>query len=83
MLTVKPLDREKVMKNAHSTRSLVVISLLIGLVSGASAWPVEEGNAAAKEGDFEAAFIAFRKAAEQGYALAQIHQGCMHAIVGV
>ena len=71
------------MKNTYSTRSLVVISLLIGLVSGANAGPVEEGNAAAKEGDFEAACIAFSKAAEQGYALAQIHQGCMHAMVEV
>ena len=59
------------MKKTPSTLSLAMIFLLIRLVSGASAGPVEEGNAAAKAGDFEAAFIAFSKAAEQGDAKAQ------------
>jgi uncharacterized protein len=66
------------MKNSNSILHLAMILVSIEFASLASAGPVEEGNAAYKAENYEAAFTAFSAGAEQGLAQAQFSIGVMY-----
>ena len=57
----------------------VVLASLLALSSVAWGGPVEEGTAAYERKDFATALVWFRKAADQGQAIAQLILGAMYA----
>jgi TPR repeat protein len=61
------------------TAILTALLISIGFASAVSAGDFEDGVAAFDEGNYEAAFTAYRKAAEQGDAYAQFNLGLMYA----
>ncbi len=66
------------MKKPTSILRLAVIALSIGFACAAGAGHLEDGRAAIKAGNFEAAFVSFGKAAEQGDAKAQYNLAIMY-----
>jgi hypothetical protein len=66
------------MKKPTSILRLAVFTLSIGFACTACADNLEDGRAAIKAGNFEAAFVSFSKAAEQGDAKAQYNLAIMY-----